>query len=104
MLARLNFCEKIIAPRTAIDKPTRRRDRRGGAIDEGRLAAPVELADDRARYQPPIFDRMIIATSASSEHQARLDRPYGTTRNAASSGPSAEPALPPTWNSDCARP
>ena len=24
--------------------------------------------------------------------------------NAASSGPSAEPTLPPTWNSDCARP
>ena len=30
--------------------------------------------------------------------------PCGITINAASSGPSDEPALPPTWNSDCARP
>ena len=30
--------------------------------------------------------------------------PYGSTMYAASSGPVAEPALPPTWNSDCAKP
>ena len=28
----------------------------------------------------------------------------GRTRNAAISGPSAEPTLPPTWNTDCAKP
>ena len=45
-----------------------------------------------------------MATSATSEHQPMLDWPRGTTRNAASSGPNDEPMLPPTWNSDCARP
>ena len=33
-----------------------------------------------------------------------LPCPRGTTMNAASSGPIAEPVLPPTWNSDCAKP
>ena len=33
-----------------------------------------------------------------------LPWPRGTTMNAASSGPIAEPVLPPTWNSDCAKP
>ncbi len=33
-----------------------------------------------------------------------LPWPCGTIMNAASSGPSDEPKLPPTWNSDCARP
>jgi hypothetical protein len=37
-------------------------------------------------------------------HQARLNCPCGTTKNAASSGPSDDPVLPPTWNTDCARP
>jgi hypothetical protein len=30
--------------------------------------------------------------------------PKGTITAAASSGPSAVPVLPPTWNSDCAMP
>ncbi len=33
-----------------------------------------------------------------------LDWPCRTTTKAASSGPIAEPALPPTWNTDCAIP
>ena len=33
-----------------------------------------------------------------------LPWPRGTTMKAASSGPIAEPVLPPTWNSDWARP
>ena len=42
--------------------------------------------------------------SAASENQAMLAWPKGTTMKAASSGPIAWPKLPPTWNSDCARP
>ena len=42
--------------------------------------------------------------SAISENQAMLPWPKGTTISAASSGPSAEPTLPPTWKSDCAKP
>ena len=45
-----------------------------------------------------------MAISAAPENQTMLDWPRGTTMNAASSGPEAEPRLPPTWNSDCARP
>ncbi len=33
-----------------------------------------------------------------------LPWPRGMTMKAASSGPSDEPALPPTWNNDCASP
>ena len=41
---------------------------------------------------------------ATIENQPRLAWPNGMTMKAASSGPMALPALPPTWNSDCARP
>jgi len=37
-------------------------------------------------------------------NQAMLLCPRGTTTKAASSGPTADPELPPTWNSDCASP
>ena len=40
----------------------------------------------------------------ASENQAMLRWPWGSTMNAASNGPSAEPALPPTWKNDCAKP
>ena len=42
--------------------------------------------------------------SASTENQATLDWPSGSTTQAASSGPRAVPVLPPTWNSDWAKP
>ena len=37
-------------------------------------------------------------------NQLTLCCPRGSTTKAASSGPMADPRLPPTWNSDCARP
>ncbi len=55
-------------------------------------------------YQWPICVSTIIATSAAAENHAMLCWPCGMTTSAASSGPSAEPALPPTWNTDCASP
>jgi len=45
-----------------------------------------------------------IAISAAIANQAMLPCPRGITMNAASSGPLAEPMLPPTWNTDCAKP
>ena len=39
-----------------------------------------------------------------TENHATLRCPRGRTMNAASSGPSDEPKLPPVWNSDCAKP
>ncbi len=45
-----------------------------------------------------------MARRATSENQARLARPEGSTTSAASSGPAAVPALPPTWKIDWARP
>ncbi len=54
--------------------------------------APLTLASSR------------IANSAAAENQAMLLCPRGTTINAASSGPMADPVLPPTWNSDWANP
>ena len=37
-------------------------------------------------------------------NQAIAGWPWGTTSTAASSGPIAEPVLPPTWKIDCAVP
>ncbi len=45
-----------------------------------------------------------MPTSATIANQATLLLPCGTITAAATSGPSALPVLPPTWNSDCARP
>ncbi len=42
--------------------------------------------------------------SASTENQAMLGCPSGSTTKAASSGPSAVPVLPPTWKNDWAKP
>ena len=55
-------------------------------------------------YQRPTCNSTTIASSAASENHATLPRPCGTITHAASSGPTAEPTLPPTWNSDCANP
>src|ERR1700680_683386 len=53
-------------------------------------------------HEPMSASRM-IPSKATSENQAMLDCPLGST-NAASKGPSAEPAFPPSWKSDCAMP
>ena len=45
-----------------------------------------------------------MPSSAAQENQSTLPCPCGRTMKAASSGPIAEPRLPPTWNTDCARP
>ena len=42
--------------------------------------------------------------SAATPNQATWVCPNGITMAAASNGPKAEPALPPTWNVDCANP
>ena len=41
---------------------------------------------------------------AVTPNHAMLRWPFGSTMKAASSGPIADPALPPTWKSDCAKP
>ncbi|OIQ70008.1 hypothetical protein GALL_483860 [mine drainage metagenome] len=45
-----------------------------------------------------------MASNATSENQAMLRWPCGSTIHAASSGPVAVPAFPPTWKIDCASP
>ncbi len=45
-----------------------------------------------------------MANAANSPNQATWAWPNGITMAAASSGPKALPALPPTWKVDCARP
>ncbi len=45
-----------------------------------------------------------MASIAAAVNQTMLVWPRGTTMKAASSGPNADPALPPTWNRDCASP
>src|ERR1700720_377032 len=60
-----------------------------------------------ARYcldQPPTRVSTTIASNAASENHATLPWPLGSTMNAASSGPVADPVLPPTWKIDCAAP
>ena len=56
------------------------------------------------RYQLPTRQSTAIAVIAMIENQAMLCWPKGTTMAAASSGPSDEPTLPPTWKTDCANP
>ena len=67
-------------------------------------ARAARYAGTCARYQPPMRVSSAIAISAAIANQATLVCPRGITMNAASSGPIAEPTLPPTWNSDCANP
>ena len=45
-----------------------------------------------------------MARKAIEENQAMLGWPNGTTISAASSGPIEVPKLPPSWNTDCAKP
>src|SRR5690606_30523681 len=56
------------------------------------------------RYQRLTRCNRTIAAPASSENHSTCSCPRGMTMTAASSGPSAVPKLPPTWNSDWAKP
>ena len=47
-------------------------------------------------YQRPTFQSTNIANNATKANQARLPWPKGNTTSAASNGPEAVPALPPT--------
>jgi hypothetical protein len=94
--------EKISATSTTIAKVTRARDSPCGATARaGRLPCGAIWV---RRYHSPTWNSTNIATSAQAENQAIAPWPRGITTIAASSGPIAWPALPPTWNRDCARP
>ena len=82
---------------TATDNTTRRRDSPASRT----AALRVRL---RAAYQRLTPHSTAIASSATPENQAMLPWPKRSTTNAAASGPSAAPPLPPTWNTDCASP
>ena len=49
-------------------------------------------------------DDVVVGGVGGWENQATLRCPRGSTMKAAASGPTADPALPPTWKSDCASP
>ena len=94
--------EKTSAKRIATDHPTRRRDRAGrcaGWARQGRTGAARSF-----QCQFPTATSTTIASKATAENQPMLPWPFGITISAARIGPSADPALPPTWNSDCASP
>ena len=55
-------------------------------------------------YHPPMRLRIQMARSAAIPNHPMLSRPRGSTHSAASKGPQAPPAFPPTWKSDCAKP
>jgi len=55
-------------------------------------------------YHSPIRHRIRIARNAIVENHAIEDWPNGTTIAAASTGPIEVPKLPPSWNTDCAKP
>ena len=83
-------------PRDSVPVPAR---------DTAAARRPRRSCMDGCRaYHRLTWLRIRIASSAAAENQAMLPWPCGTTMNAASSGPTAEPVLPPTWNSDCANP
>ena len=74
-----------------------RRD--GGEVAARRERLPFLRCDVRrrcARCQRPMRNVRTMPATATSAHQTMLLWPYGATRNAASSGPIADPALPPT--------
>ena len=79
-----------------------------GAVADTTAAAGVRgpgRAGVRWRaYHAPTCSSTTMAISAAPENHAMLDWPWGTTTNAASNGPEAEPTFPPTWNRDWASP
>ena len=75
---------------------------RGSALARG--AAAALRAARWAACQRAMRVRSTMAAKASAVN-ANTDRwPKGTTMNAAISGPSDWPKLPPTWNTICAKP
>ena len=68
----------------------------------GFVSDPASSTQTFTGFLPLTLASSRIANSAAVENQAMLLCPRGTTINAASSGPMADPVLPPTWNSDWA--
>src|SRR3954452_10578777 len=58
----------------------------------------------RRPYHPPTRHSTTMAIKAARENQATLRWPRGSTTKAAASGPTADPAFPPTWKTDWASP
>src|SRR5277367_7124091 len=85
-----------------IDHATLRADT--GLGTAARLLEPPERSRCWRLYHAPTFASTAMASRAASVNQARLACPCGMMIQAASSGPIALPALPPTWKIDCANP
>lgn len=68
------------------------------------VSAFAACARRRPSAHAPTRHNSPAPTAAAAANQATAGRPSGTTMNAASSGPSDCPKLPPSWNSDCAVP
>ena len=93
--------EKISAIRIAIAAAILRR---GRCVSVERVARDFGVMLGWRLYHAPTRISTTMASSAAAENHAMLRCPAGSTMNAASSGPIDDPALPPTWKSDCARP
>src|SRR5664280_2505677 len=78
--------------------------RRGRPAWVARIARDFAVMLGWRWYHAPTRSSTMMATSANPENHAMLRCPAGSTINAASKGPIDDPALPPTWNSDCASP
>src|ERR1017187_2570399 len=78
--------------------------RRGRRVAVSRVARDFGVMLGWRLYHAPTRSRIMMASSAAAENQAMLRCPAGSTIKAASKGPIDDPALPPTWNSDCANP
>src|SRR5450759_3744302 len=78
--------------------------RRGSGAAVARMARDFGVMLGWRLYHVLTRISTTIATSANRENHAMLRCPAGSTINAASKGPIDDPALPPTWNRDCARP
>src|ERR1700689_5869760 len=87
--------------RIIMANPTRLPD---AAADIPRASWGREPAVLRALYHILTHASSAMASMASNENQPMLRCPLGSTMNAARSGPMADPAFPPTENSDYARP
>ena len=89
----------VIAPATASGESAW--PAAAGAAPFGFLASSSRL---NSAWRPMVQIITAMARNAAAENQARLAWPRGTMMNAASNGPSAPPACPPTWKMPCASP
>jgi hypothetical protein len=78
--------------------------RRGRCVSVERVARDFGVMLGWRLYHAPTRISTRMASSAAAENHAMLRCPAGSTMNAASNRPIDEPALPPTWKSDCASP